>query len=231
MNNLHPAKVNNNENKHPFSVNILNLQRFDFKKFKFDEVLLFEYLIITGKHFDFKEFYKSNKVISEETSLKPSRINSIKKRLIDQGFIQTRLQGTPCTTYYTLDLEKIINSLDQIYKPEFVSEIKDNFQKWKSERNIKTGSGKINLYQKFNMREILKILAEDTEHKNNICKKERINDEQLANKLVEFFRERSVSGQNEFTYPDFKNYFGNWLRKKLKHVKENRPAYLKNFST
>ena len=47
----------------PFAVNILRLQRYNYKLFTLEEIVFFEYMIIKAKAFKYKPFYSSHRSI------------------------------------------------------------------------------------------------------------------------------------------------------------------------
>ena len=102
--------------KNPTCVNILKLQRYNFKFFSLEEVIFFEYLVVKAKAFGFKQFFHSTETISRETGIKRSKLDSIIKRFYSLGLISVEVKGFPKVKYFKLDFEKVFTLLSKIYK-------------------------------------------------------------------------------------------------------------------
>ena len=60
-----------------------------------------------------REFYKTNKEISEETRLSIDELKSAKRKLKALPFIYIKLKGVPAKTWYNIDLDLLIKTLSE----------------------------------------------------------------------------------------------------------------------
>jgi hypothetical protein len=101
---------------HPFAINILKLQRYNFNFFSTEEVVFFEYVVIKGRSFICRaEFFHSSETIRRETGIKKHALNSIIKRFVNLGILGIKVKGMPRVKYFTLNYQRIIELLPQIY--------------------------------------------------------------------------------------------------------------------
>ena len=102
--------------KNPTCVNILKLQRYNFKFFSLEEVVFFEYLIVKAKAFGFGQFYHSTETISGETGIKRTKLNTIISKFIELEILQVEIKGFPKVKHFKVDFERIYALLSQIYQ-------------------------------------------------------------------------------------------------------------------
>lgn len=102
----------------PLAVNIIKLQRYNFKFFSLEEVVMFEYLIVKARAFKFKEFYHSSATIEKETGIKKSKLNSILHRFKRIKILNITVKGRPQVKYFKVDFKKIYSLLNKIYGNE-----------------------------------------------------------------------------------------------------------------
>lgn len=132
------TEINFKNNKlHPLSINILKRQRYDFSKFNNDEILFFEYLILYSSFVEFKEFYRCDKKILEDTNLKRTVLNKAKEKFVAMGFLKIEIKGLPVVTHYNINYNILLNKLNEIYKTEFIEDIKGNFIDFQKKKNPK----------------------------------------------------------------------------------------------
>lgn len=111
------------KDKNPMSINILKLQRYNFKYFSLEEVVFYEYLVIKAQSFGFKQFYHSTATIENETGLKRHKLDSIIAKFKKNGILDVEIKGFPLVKHFTVNFIKIQSLLTQIY--QFAKE--DNF--------------------------------------------------------------------------------------------------------
>jgi hypothetical protein len=99
---------------HPFAINIIKLQRYNFNFFSIDEVVFFEYIVVQAIRFR-KEFYHSSKMVRDETGIKKTALATIVNRFNSLGIITTCNRGLPKVKYYWVDFRTIIKLLPEIY--------------------------------------------------------------------------------------------------------------------
>lgn len=144
------------EDKNPTCVNILKLQRYNFKFFSLEEVVFFEYLVVKAKAFGFGQFYHSTETISGETGIKRTKLDSIIGKFGQLGILQVEVKGFPKVKHFKVDFERIHALLAQIYQ---------------SAENGKLSADMLKLLTDF-----YNPLVESYQKKNNI---ERINKENI----------------------------------------------------
>jgi hypothetical protein len=106
------------DNKHPFAVNIKNLQKYDFSKTNLDEVVFFEWLVIKRISFGIKPFYYQQRRVIEEIGVKRTRLETIKKRFTEYGLLVDN-DSIFNTTNYTVTLDFIKKFIDTGVKKEY----------------------------------------------------------------------------------------------------------------
>lgn len=104
------------KDKNPMAVNILKLQRYNFKFFSLEEVILFEYLVIKGSLFKYKPFYHSSATIAQETGIKRNRLETIIKRFISLKLITIEKKGMPKVKHWLVNYPVIPSLFGQIYQ-------------------------------------------------------------------------------------------------------------------
>lgn len=104
------------KDKNPTAINILKLQRYNFSFFKLEEVIFFEYLIVKGQAFGFKQFYHSTETIGKETGIKRSKLKAIITKFTELGIIDVEVLGFPKVKHFTVNYLKIYDYLPKIYK-------------------------------------------------------------------------------------------------------------------
>ena len=62
----------------PFAVYIKKLSQYNFNFLSTEEVVFFEYLVVKGKSFKFKQFYHSDATVEKETGIRRYKLNAIK---------------------------------------------------------------------------------------------------------------------------------------------------------
>lgn len=110
--------VNIMKNKHPFAVNSLLLQEYDFNKTKNDEVLFFEWLVIKRISFRRETFFYQQRRVFDEVGIKRARLETIKSKFIDYGLVIEN-EGFSNTCHYTVSLEFISNFINIGVKKQF----------------------------------------------------------------------------------------------------------------
>lgn len=104
------------KDKNPMAVNIQKLQRYNFSFFSLEEVILFEYLVIKGKAFQFKPFYHSSATIAAETGIKRNKLDSIIKKFQGLHLIKVELKGYPKVKHFLVNYSVIPSLFDKIYQ-------------------------------------------------------------------------------------------------------------------
>lgn len=99
------------DNKHPFAVNIKNLQKYDFSKTNVDEVVFFEWLVIKRISFGTKPFYYQQRRVIEEIGVKRTRLETIKNKFKEYGLLVDN-DSIFNTTNYTVTLDFIKKFID-----------------------------------------------------------------------------------------------------------------------
>ena len=84
-----------NKDANPMAINLLKVQRYNFNYFGLEEVCLFEYLVVKGKSFGFKQFYHSTATIQKEIGLKRNKLNTILTKFQKLGIIMIEIKGFP----------------------------------------------------------------------------------------------------------------------------------------
>lgn len=102
--------------KNPTCVNVLKLQRYNFKFFSLEEVVFFEYLMVKAQAFGFGQFYHSTETISSETGIRRTKLDTIIGKFNDLGILRVEVKGFPKVKHFTVDFEKIHALLSQIYQ-------------------------------------------------------------------------------------------------------------------
>ena len=110
-----------NDNKIPLAIIILNLQNYNFDFFDLDEVVFFEWLIVKGKAFHFKEFFYSGIRIKDETGIKKDALNSILTRFVNLGIVSIRKFGYPPVSHFTVHYDVMLTLV-----PQFADSRKSN---------------------------------------------------------------------------------------------------------
>lgn len=104
------------KDKNPMAVNIQKLQRYNFDFFSLEEVILFEYLVIKGKAFQFKPFYHSSATIAKETGIKRNKLDSILKKFQGLQLIKVELKGYPKVKHFLVNYPVIPSLFGKIYQ-------------------------------------------------------------------------------------------------------------------
>lgn len=162
----------------PLALNILKFKRYNFNYFNCEEAVFFEYLIVKGKSFKFKEFFHSTETISSETGIKKHSLNTIIKKFTQKGYISIEVKGMPKVKYFTVHYPKIVEDLEQIYllkengKPlyEFRKLLYEYFQSLVEiyqEKNINKNNNKNNKKDTYSSEEI-KELEQNLSDFNNL---------------------------------------------------------------
>lgn len=102
--------------KNPTCVNILKLQRYNFRFFSLEEVIFFEYLVVKAKAFGFGQFYHSTETISGETGIKRTKLDTIIGKFNTLGILDVEVKGFPKVKHFKVNFEKIQALLSQIYQ-------------------------------------------------------------------------------------------------------------------
>ena len=120
-------------NKIPLAVIILNFKNYNFDFLKTDEVVFFDWLVVKGKSFGFKEFYHSAKQIHDQIGIGRNRLPSIQAKFVDLGIITLHtkppLGGFGNFTHYKVDYARIVELLPKIYKFTELSKPLSDFSK------------------------------------------------------------------------------------------------------
>ena len=215
----------------PLALNILKFKNYNFNYFSCEEAIFFEYLIVKGQSFKFKEFFHSTETISSETGIKKHSLSSIIKKFIDKKYISIEVKGMPKVKYFTVHYPDILNDLENIYRLEENGKPLYDFRKL--------------LYDYF------QPLAEKYKEKN-INKNNNINNKENNNSSLDIGEEvkllpsfnnflfdlksnyNLMPSQLKFSDFDFfnlcKNYDFEIVKKYLeKYFEDNRLAKLQNF--
>ncbi|MGV3529140.1 MAG: hypothetical protein ACO1OO_09610 [Flavisolibacter sp.] len=104
------------KDKNPTCVNIIKLQRYNFKFFSLEEVVFFEYLVVKAKAFGFGQFYHSTETISSQTGIKRTKLDTIIGKFNKLGILHVEVKGFPKVKHFTVDFEQIQALLSQIYQ-------------------------------------------------------------------------------------------------------------------
>ncbi len=102
--------------KNPMAINILKLQRYNFKYFQLEEVVFFEYIIIKAQALGFKPFFHSSATIADETGIKRTRLDRIIHRFVNDGYIHVEVRGMPKVKHFEVDFNVIRSHLHKIYR-------------------------------------------------------------------------------------------------------------------
>jgi hypothetical protein len=102
--------------RNPTCVNILKLQRYNFKFLSLEEVIFFEYLVVKAKAFGFGQFYHSTETISGETGIKRTKLDTIIQKFERLGILQVEVKGFPKVKHFKVDFEQIHSLLSRIYQ-------------------------------------------------------------------------------------------------------------------
>jgi hypothetical protein len=100
----------------PLSINILKLQRYNFKFLNCEEVVFLEFLIVKGVSFKYKPFYHSSETIFNETGIRKHSLNTIIKKFETLGYISIEVKGMPKVKYFTVHYPAIYKDVEQIYQ-------------------------------------------------------------------------------------------------------------------
>ena len=100
---------------HPLAVNIMNLQKYNLNDLTLQEVILFDYFVIKGKSFKFKEFYYCTRKICVETGIKKHSVEKILKKFEELKILNIRRYGMPVTKYFIVDYQSIAEQLPVLY--------------------------------------------------------------------------------------------------------------------
>jgi hypothetical protein len=114
---------NINADKNPTCLNILKLQRYNFKFFSLEEVVFFEYLIVKAKAFGFGQFYHSTETISSETGIKRTKLDTIIGKFNKLGILQVEIKGFPKVKHFMVNFEHIcfiVSNLSECRKRQIV---------------------------------------------------------------------------------------------------------------
>ncbi|RAU81973.1 helix-turn-helix domain-containing protein [Pontibacter arcticus] len=110
MNEQKPKEFN------PLAFNILRLQNYtDF--FDLPEIVLFEWFMVKANSFKrLNEFYYSIRRIAEETRIRKAHLSTIIKKFEGLGIIQVEKKGMPKCSYFSINKEKVIALIPEIYQ-------------------------------------------------------------------------------------------------------------------
>ena len=215
----------------PLALNILKFKNYNFNYFTCEEAVFFEYLIVKGQSFKFKEFFHSTETISSETGIKKHSLSSIIKKFIDKKYISIEVKGMPKVKYFTVHYPDILNDLENIYRLEengkplydFRKLLYDYFQplaeKYK-EKNINKNNNinnKENNNSSLDIGEEVKLLPSFNNFLFDLKSNYNLMPSQLKFSDFDFF---NLSKNYDFEI--IKNYLE-------KYFKENRQAKLQNF--
>lgn len=103
------------KDKHPLSINILKLQRYNFNFLKCEEVVFFEFLVVKGASFKYKPFYQSSETIFRETGIRKHSLQTIISRFESLGYISIEIKGMPKVKHFSVHYPIIHNDLERIY--------------------------------------------------------------------------------------------------------------------
>jgi hypothetical protein len=118
------------EDKHPLSINVLKLQRYNFSFFDTEEVVLFEYLVVKGMSFKTRlDFFHSTTTITKETGIKKHSIETIISKFKRLGIIDTVVKGMPRVKHFIIIYPKIIELLPNIYQSSENGKLSTDFRK------------------------------------------------------------------------------------------------------
>ncbi|MCF8229519.1 MAG: hypothetical protein K9G58_06615 [Bacteroidales bacterium] len=126
-------KEEKNYKSSPLSIYFRNLNRYK-SSWTIEEILVFEKFLFLFREFGQKEFYYQNKRLEKELHIKRTKRESAMNSLFDKGFIiVSNNKGTNGKNLYSIDIKKIIESLDDIYhfeeydqNPEILKQVKHN---------------------------------------------------------------------------------------------------------
>lgn len=106
------------------ATNILKLQRYNFEKWGCEGIILFEWFVIKGKSFGYKEFYQSLRNIREETGIKRAKAEKIISKFKEIGLLQCEIKGMPKVRHFIVDFSFLakVTKLSLFYKKEHVHE-------------------------------------------------------------------------------------------------------------
>ena len=110
---------------YPLACNILKLQQYNFEVLGTEGVVLFDWLVIKGKSFGFKEFYQSFRVIREETGIKRSVLNRLLELFTEWNIIKIEAKGMPKVHHFTVNFSELakLKTLSKIYKNDKVRDL------------------------------------------------------------------------------------------------------------
>jgi hypothetical protein len=75
--------------------------------------ILLSQLMYWWEKMDGREFYKTDAEIEEETAMSNEEIRTAKAKLRKLDFVNIELKGVPCRTFYSIDLDGLIDALSQ----------------------------------------------------------------------------------------------------------------------
>jgi hypothetical protein len=100
----------------PLSFNILRLQTYT-SFFDLPEIVMFEWLMVKASSFKkLDEFYYSLRRIAEETKIGKAQLATIIQRFEELGIINVERKGMPKCSYFSVNKEKVIALIPQIYQ-------------------------------------------------------------------------------------------------------------------
>src|SRR5688572_6276471 len=102
----------------PLAINIIKFQRYNFKFFSSEEVIIFEYFTVKAISFKLKEFYHSSATIEKETGIKRSKLETILHRFVDLKILSITVKGMPKVKWFKVHFKEIYNLLPKIYMSE-----------------------------------------------------------------------------------------------------------------
>jgi hypothetical protein len=105
------------ENKDiPIGIFVQKFMEFNFDYLSTEESVFFNYLVVKGQAFKFKEFFHSSETIFNETGIKRKSLESIIKRFEELGIIKVVIKGMPKVKFFGVNYEKISELVPRIYR-------------------------------------------------------------------------------------------------------------------
>lgn len=78
--------------------------------------ILLSQLIYWSKAMKYKEFYKTDADFMEELGMSIKELRNAKKKLVELGFVTSKLKGVPAKTHYTVNIKEIITVITSLPK-------------------------------------------------------------------------------------------------------------------
>lgn len=220
------SKKYKSKDLHPLSLNIIKRKRFNYFNVDYSEILFFEWLIVYSSRYGFKEFYRSNANIYKDIGLKRAKIERARNKFKKLGFLKTEVKGVPAVQHYLIEFDILLNCLDNIYKNEFIDEMRECFVDF---YNIKKTNGeKQNLKKETVPLELLKFkYLKNKDLTQIVCETRRIGPKTLSRYLNKFIIHLKTRNELIYKEQDFIKHFINWLAIQLADRRPyNRESYL-----